>query len=451
MRRISLALCLVATCVCGLLAQNNIVEEVAWVVGDEPIYKSDIEEQYQMAISERINIDGNPYCIIPERMAIEKLFLHQAKIDTVEVSNSMVMQAVESRINYLIANLGSKEKVEEYFGMTMGEIRARQIDAVRDQYTIQQVQMSLTKNVKATPNDVRRFYNAYSKDSLPMVPEQVEVQIITINPTIPQQEIDEVKSRLREYARRVNEGETEFSTLAILYSEDGSSANGGEVGFRGKAELLPEYASAAFNLRDNKHVSKIVETEAGYHIIQLVEKRGDRVNTRHILLRPKVAQEDLDKSMVKLDSLKTEIEKNGKLTFENAALLVSQDKDSRNNNGLMLNEKTHRNLFELADLPDEIGKIVGTMQVGQISQAFTMTNPKTNRPLVAIVKLSKRIPAHRAELADDYQTIKDLYESKKKEQIIEKWVKEKQKTTYVNIQDGWRDCEFKYDWLHTGK
>jgi peptidyl-prolyl cis-trans isomerase SurA len=433
-------------------AQNNVAEEVAWVVGDEPIFKSDIEEQYQQALYERIAIDGNPYCVIPERMAIEKLFLHQAKIDTVEVSNSAIAQNVEARINYLIANLGSREKVEEYFRKSLPELREQLMDVTRDQYTVQEVQRNLTKNIKATPADVRRYYNTIPKDSLPMIPQQVEVKIITINPVIPQQEIDDVKARLRDYSQQVTSGEKDFATLAILYSEDGSSTYGGEVGFRGRAELLPEYAAAAFNLGDTKRVSKIVETEAGFHIIQLIEKRGDRVNTRHILLRPKIAQKDIDDAMVKLDSLRTDIlaQKEG-VTFENAALYISQDKDSKNNNGVMLNEKEHSNMFEMADLPSEIGKVVATMQVGEISKPFVMMNPKTNRQQVAMVKLSKRVDAHRADFADDYQVMKEMYENHKRQEIIEKWIAEKQKTIYVYIEEGWRNCEFQYNWLNMNK
>ena len=436
----------------SLLAQNNVAEEVAWVVGDEPIFKSDIEEQYQQAIYERISIDGNPYCIIPERMAVEKLFLHQAKIDTIEIPNSTVVQSVDSRINYLIANLGSREKVEEYFRKPLPELRSQLMDVVRDQYTVQEVQRNLTKNIKATPADVRRFFNTIPKDSLPMIPLQVEVKIITINPAIPQEEIDNVKARLREYSEKVNSGESEFSTLAILYSEDGSSTYGGEVGFRGRAELLPEYATAAFNLNDTKRVSKIVETEAGFHIIQLIEKRGDRINTRHILLRPKIAQKDLDEAQTKLDSLRTDIlNKNKDITFEQAALYISQDKDSKNNNGVMLNAKTHSNLFEMSELPAEVAKVVSTMQVGDISTPFVMINQATNRQQVAIVKLSKRIDSHRADFADDYQVLKDMYESHKREEILTKWVEEKQKSTYVFIEEGWRDCDFKYKWLNYSK
>lgn len=442
----TIALFVCAACL-QAIAQNNVAEEIAWIVGDEPIFKSEIEEQYQQLLYERATLEGNPYCVIPEQIAIDKLFLHQAKIDTIEVQNSMVQQSVDARINYFIANLGSKEKVEEYFRKPMPELREALMTLVRNQYMIQQVQSNLTKNVKATPADVRKYYQSLPKDSLPFVPKQVEVEIITINPVIPQQEIDEVKARLRDYAQKVNSGESEFSTLAILYSEDtGSSPYGGEIGFRGRAELQPEYASVAFNLSDTKRASKIVETEAGFHIIQLIEKRGDRVNTRHILLRPKVSEKDLNAAVARLDSLKADVTA-GKLAFEEAVPYVSQDKDSKNNKGLMLNEKTHTNLFEMADLPAEVGKIVDKMNVGDLSDPFILMNAKTNRQQVALVKLARRIEGHKADLAEDYQTIKDMYENKKKAEIIEAWVKEKQKNTYVYIEEGWRNCEFKYDWI----
>ena len=431
----------------GSYAQNNVAEEVAWVVGDEPIFKSDIEEQYIQMQYERTALDGNPYCVIPEQMAVNKLFLHQAKIDTVEVQSSSIMREVDSRVNFFIANLGSKEKVEEYFHTTLPQLREKLADVYHDQYAIQEVQRNLTKNVKATPADVRKYFSTLPKDSLPYVPLQVEVQIISINPVIPQQEIDEVHSRLRDYAQRITNGETEFSTMAILYSEDQATAvYGGETGFQSKSMLLPEYATAAFNLNDTKKVSNIVETDDGYHLIQLIEKRGDRINTRHILLRPKVSDKDLTDAINILDSIRTDIE-GGKVTFEESALYVSQDKDSRNNNGTMLNEKSHSNRFEMADLPSEVGKIVDKMNVGDISKPFVMVNPKTRREQVAIVKLAKRIEGHKADLAEDYQILKEMCEAHSKSKIIDNWIAEKQRTTYVYIEDKWRNCDFKYNWL----
>ena len=426
-------------------AQNNVAEEVAWVVGDEPIFKSEIEEQYMQLQYERTPLQGNPYCVIPERIALDKLFLHQAKIDSIEVSESMIIQQAERRINYFINNLGSKEKVEEYFRKPLPELREQTINMVRDQATIQEVQSKLTKDVKPTPADVRKYFNSLPKDSLPYIPLQVEVKIITLNPVIPQQEIDEVKARLRDYANKVNNGESEFSTLAILYSEDGSSVYGGEIGFMGKADLFPEYANVAFNLNDTKKVSKIVETDAGYHIIQLIEKRGDRVNTRHILLRPKVSDKDLTNALNRLDSIRGKII-DKKISFDEAAFYVSQDKDSKLNRGIMTNEKTMSSKFEMADLNPEIAKQVDKMQVGEISKPLVLMNPKTNRETVAIVQLTRRIEGHKADLAEDYQTVKGMYENSKRQQILADWIKNKQKNTYVRIEEGWRDCEFQYEW-----
>ena len=428
-------------------AQNNIAEEVAWVVGDEPIYKSDIEEQYMQLQYERQPIDGNPYCVIPERMAIEKLFLHQAKIDTVKVQDAMVIQQAESRINYFIANLGSREKVEEYFRKPLPELKEQMIEVIRNQYTVQEVQRNLTKDVKATPSDVRKYYATLPPDSIPYIPQQVEVKLLSLNPVIPQQEIDDVKARLRDFTNKINSGENEFSTLAILYSEDGSSMYGGEIGFKSRSELVPEFASVAFNLNDTKKVSKIVETEFGYHIIQLIEKRGDRINCRHILLKPKVAQKDLDEAKTRLDSIRKDM-LDGKFTFEEATQWISQDKDTKNNKGIMVNRRTSSTKFEMADLPQEIAKVVDKMEVGDISEPFIMIDQSRNKEIVAIVKLSRRIEGHKANLSDDYQILKNMYENNRKAKIIDDWIVKKQKETYVRIDDDWRNCEFKYSgWI----
>ena len=438
-------LTLVALACAGIygIAQNNIAEEVAWVVGDEPIYKSQIEEQYSQAQYEGTNIEGNPYCVIPERLAIEKLYLHQAAIDTVDVEESQVLPEVNARINLFIENLGSKEKVEEYFRKSIPEMREQLTELMKNQYTIQRVQQELTKDIKATPADVRKYFDSLSSDSVPFIPMQVEVQVISIKPTIPQAEIDEVKSRLRDYARRVNSGETEFSTLAILYSQDGSAARGGEIGFKGRTELLQEYASVAFNLTDPKKASKIVETEAGYHIIQLIEKRGDKINTRHILLKPRVSDKELTDGIMRLDSLRSDI-LDKKFTFEDAAPYVSQDKDTRNNQGLMINPKTLTPKFEMSQLPQEIAKEVDKLQPGEISNAFMMIDPSTNREIVAIVKLRNRIEGHKANLRDDYEVVKKMYEASAKDKILRDWLAKKINDTYTYIEEGWRNCEFEH-------
>ena len=425
----------------AIAANNNIVDEVAWMVGDQPIYKSEVEEAYQQMLYEKTPINGDPYCIIPEQLALEKLFLHQADIDTVEVQESMVTQAVEQRINYFITNLGTKEKVEEYFRKPLPEFRQQMTETMRDQYRIQEVQRNISKDMKVTPSDVRRYFASLPEDSIPFIPMQVEAEIISINPKIPQQEIDDVKARLRDYADRVTRGESDFSTLAILYSEDGSSVRGGEIGFMGRGHLEPEYAAVAFNLNDPKKVSKIVETQYGYHIIQLIEKRGDRINTRHILLRPKVSDAELTNSLNRLDSLRTDI-KNGKFTFEEATV-VSQDKDTRNNHGRMVNAENNTTRFEMSQLPQEVARKISAMEVGDISEAFIMKDPKRDRDIVAIVKLTARIPAHKANLSDDYQVIKGMYENAERQRMVDEWIKKKISDTYVKIEDNWSDCEFR--------
>lgn len=429
------------------VAQNNIAEEVVWVVGDEPIYKSQVEEQYSQMQYEKIDIAGDPYCVIPEQLAIDKLFLHQAVIDTITVEDATVAKEVNARINYFVESLGSKEKVEEYFRKTIPEIREQYQEVMKNQYIVQQVKESLTKDVKVTPADVRKYYDNLDKDSIPYVPLQVEAQIITIKPIIPQEEIDEVKSRLRDYAQRVNNGESEFSTLAILYSQDGSSVRGGEIGFRGRTELMPEYASVAFNLTDPKKASRIVETDAGYHIIQLIEKRGDKVNTRHILLKPKVSDKELTDGIARLDSLRSDINA-GKFTFEQAAQYVSQDKDTRNNQGIMYNDQTRSTKFQMSQLPQEVAKQVDKLKVGEISNPFIMVDEKTGREVVAIVKLKNRIEGHKATLSDDFEELKGMYETYRKSEILKEWIENKIKSTYVYIEDGWRDCNFQHEgWL----
>lgn len=431
-------------------AKDNVAEEVAWTIGDTPIYKSEIEQTYQDMLQERADIKGDPYCVIPEMMAVQRLFLHQADLDTVEVPEAQVAQQVDGNINFLLSQLGTREKVEEYFRKTMPEIREYYSNQVRDKYRVSQVQRDLTKNIKVTPSDVRKYFNSLPVDSIPFVPLQVEVQIITINPTIPREEIDNVKARLRDYAERVNSGQADFSTLAILYSEDGSSSRGGEIGFMGRSTLDPAYAAVAFNLSDPKKASKIVESEFGYHIIQLIEKRGDRINTRHILLRPKVDEKDLIEASNRLDSLRVDIVDRKLGSFEEAARLISQDKDTRNSNGVMVNENTGTTRFQMSELPQEIARAVADMKPGDVSKPIIMKHPKRDRDMVALVKLTRRIDAHRANLGDDFQLIKSMHENAAKQKIIDDWIEKKINETYVRIEDGWRGCDFEHKgWIKT--
>lgn len=437
---------LLAGAIAGAIAQppRNIIDEVVWTVGDQPIYRSDVEEMYSQMRSEGTPISGDPYCVIPEQMAVQKLYLHQAKLDTIEAPEAQVKAGVERRLDYFIANLGSKEKVEEYFHKSIPSLREQLTDVMRSNYIIEQVQHSLTKDLKPTPNDVRKYFASLPEDSIPYVPLQVETQIIQITPVVPKQEIDDVKARLRDFADRVNRGDIDFSTLAIMHSEDGSAMQGGELGYHGRADWVPEFSNVAFNLSDPKKVSRIVETEFGYHIIQLIGKRGDQVNVRHILLRPRVSQTELNQAVQHLDSLRKEIMA-GTFPFEEAARFVSHDKDSRNNKGIMMNQNTGSSRFEMQDLPQEVARKVETMQPGDISEAFIMKDTKKNSDVAAIIRLTNRIPGHRATLQEDYNLIKQMYEAHMKEEALKEWVEKKIKDTYIKIAPGWGDCDFKYE------
>ncbi|MBQ9164888.1 MAG: peptidylprolyl isomerase [Bacteroidaceae bacterium] len=431
-------------------AQRNVIDEVVWVVGDEPILKSDVEQARLEAISYRMRIEGDPYCVIPEQLAVQKLFLHQAAIDSVEVSDSEIIGKVDEQLEEYVTVLGSKEKVEEYFGMTYAQKREQLTENFRNERMIQEVRQSLVKDIKVTPAMVRKHFKDMPEDSLPFVPTKVEVQIITREPVISPEEIERVKALLRDYTERVKSGSTKFSTLALMYSEDGSAQNGGEIGWSYKGRLAQEFADVAFKLTDPNTVSKIVETEFGFHIIQLIEKRGDRINCRHILKKPKASEESIMKAFADLDSISEELNK-GLYTFEQCAQFVSHDKDTRNNYGIMryVNNETGEvyTKMEMKELPAEVAKQVGGLQVGELSKPFLMTNSK-GKEVVAIVKLKDKTEGHRATMKDDYQTLQDVVQAKMAEEKIEKWIKEKQKTTYVRINEDWRNCDFKYDgWI----
>ena len=439
---------ILACCSYWGMAQDNVIDEIVWVVGDDAILRSDVETQRLYLQQEGQRLDGDPYCFIPEQMAIQKLYLNQAKIDSITANENSVIQTVDQWMNMAVNQIGSREKLEEYFGKKFSEIKEERKEIVREQQIVQQMQQEIVGEVKLTPSEVRRYFSQLSQDSLPNISTTVEVQIITMEPKIPFEETDAIKARLRDFTEQINSGKMEFSTLARLYSEDpGSAARGGELGFMSKTQLLPEFANVAFNLKDPKRVSQIVQTEYGYHIIQLIEKRGDRINCRHILLRPRVSDTELTEAMARMDSLYNDL-KAEKFTFDEAATFLSYDKDTRNNKGLMVNqdyESSHMGTpkFEMQELPQEIGKIVYEMEVGDISKPFTMLTDK-QKEVVAIVKLRARVEGHKANLADDYQALKSIVEARKKEELLNDWIIEKQRTTYVRISEGWRNCDFKY-------
>ena len=429
-----------------LSGQNNVIDEVVWVVGDEAILKSDVEGERLNAQYEGRKFDGDPYCIIPEQLAVQKLFLHQAEIDSIQVSDQEVLAEVERRTNWFIDQMGSKEKMEEYYNKTSTQIREMLRENVRNGFMVQKMQQQIIGDIKIVPADVRRYFKNLPQDSIPYVPTQVEVQILTVEPKIPQEEIERVKKTLRDYTARVESGEISFSLLARLYSEDpGSARRGGEYGFQSRSQLVPEFANVVFNMTDPNKISKVFETEYGYHIAQLIEKRGDRVSYRHILLKPKVEEKELERALTHLDSIAGKIRREV-YPFEEAALYLSHDKDTRNNRGIMVNPASGTSRFEMQDLAQvsqEVAKTVEGLKVGEISDPFTMIDSK-GKEICAIVKLKARIDGHKATIAEDYQRLKAIVQEKLGDEKLQKWILEKQKNTYVRINENWVKCDFKY-------
>jgi peptidyl-prolyl cis-trans isomerase SurA len=432
-----------------LMAQDNVIDEVIWIVGEEAILRSEVEEERLRAQYEGQPIPGDPYCVIPEQLAIQKLFLHQAELDSIEVNESSVSSQVDMRMNYYISQIGSKEKMEEYFRKTSSEIREEMMTMVRNQMIIQQMQSKLTENISPTPAEVRRFYNSLPQDSIPMVPAQVEVQILSIEPQVPLEEVERIKARLREYTERVHSGNADFGMLARLYSEDVESAKrGGELGFVGRGQLVSEFADVAFNLTDPKRVSRVVQTEYGYHIIQLLEKKGDRINCRHILLKPRVSYDDKQRAQTRLDSIRVQVVDGG-MTFEEAVARFSEDKSTVMSGGIMTNNNTGASKFEYQELPPEVAKQIYALQEGEVSLPFVMMDRMKNKEICAIVKLRTKRDAHKANLVDDFQIIREMLADKLSTEAIDKWIRNKQKEIYVQIDQDWRGCDFQYPgWVH---
>lgn len=437
---------------------GSVVDEVIWVVGDEAILKSEVELTRIQAAMEGIHWNGDPDCTIPEQLAVQKLFLHQAAIDSIEVTENEIASQMEQRIDYMIQQIGSREKLEEYKKQSLSQIRQSMHDDLRDQMLIQRMKEKLVKDINVTPAEVRRYFRNLSPDSVPFVPTEVEVQILTQTPRVSIEEINRVKDELREYTDRINKGETSFQTLARLYSEDpGSRRSGGELDYTGRGVLDPAFAAVAFNLTDPKKISKIVESEFGFHIIQLVDKRGDKIKVRHILRKPVVSDSAVNQSLAFLDSIADNIRQGvipkalvglyeGVFNFEDAATIISDDKDTRNNRGLMSNhtERGQTSRFQLQDLPSEVARAVDTLQVGEVSRAFSMINSQ-GKTVCAVAKLKSRTEGHKATITEDFQVMKDMVMEKRREKMLHDWVVNKIKNTYVQVKDEYRNCKFEYE------
>lgn len=450
MKKLLIILAFTLTTLHSTMAQTNIVDQVVWVVGKEPILLSDVEEARLALEMEGVNME-DPYCRLPEDLAVQKLWMHQAELDSIDVDEARIIQEANERLNNEVQRIGSKENLEILYHRTYQQMREMLKEQLRTGMLVEGAQGNLTRGIKVTPAEVRDYYSRMNQDSIPMIPTKVEVQIITSRPKVTREEVERVENKLKEIARRVNAGETTFSIQARMWSQDKGTANqGGECGMTGRNTFVPEFANVAFSLTDPKKVSKIVKTEYGYHIIQLIEKKGDMANVRHILIKPEISDSSYTASLARLDSIAEDI-RNNKFTFEEGAQKLSEDKDTRSNQGLMFVRDMYGRpttpRFEMKELPQEIALVVDTMKVGEISKAIRYTNEK-GQEITAIVKLKNRIESHRANPVEDFQVIRDIVYAERAQKMMNDWIVNKIKNTYVRISPEWKGCKFKYDgWL----
>lgn len=428
----------------NLPARSQVIDQVVAVVGKNIILQSDIENQYIQYRLQR-GISGSAKtirCTILEDLLFQKLLLNQAELDSITVTDEQVEQEMERRLRYFIGELGSQEKLEAYYNKTIVEIKSELRRLVKDQLLGEQVQNNIMEKVEVTPSEIKLYLKELPKDSIPMVNIEYEIAQIVKNPPISIDEKLAVKERLFDLRKRILAGER-FSTLAVLYSEDpGSAKKGGELGFYGRGELYPEFEAIAFKLKEGE-VSEIVETQAGFHILQLIGRRGEYVNVRHILLMAKVSPEALDKARMELDSVALKI-RSKEITFEKAVETYSED-PNKSNGGFLLNPYTGGTKFEADMLDPQVSFVIDKLNVGEISDPVPMKT-EDGKDAYRLLLLKQKTTAHQANIKDDYNRIQGWALDKKKKKAIDDWIRSKSQKAYVRIQDDYSDCTFNFNW-----
>ncbi len=433
--------------VCVLLNTNSIaqpvvVDKIAGVVGRNQILYSEVEDQYIQMMAQGVK-PAPSKCSIFEDLLAQKLLVNQAEVDSLIVDEVQVEMELNDRIDYFANQIGSEQKLIEYFGKSILEIKEDMRDAVRDQMLMQMMRREITSGLSITPKEVKEFYKSLPEDSIPYIDAEVQISQIVVYPKSSDEEVLEVRERLLEIRERIVNGEN-FSTLAVLYSEGPSAPRGGDIGWASRGEIDPAYAKAAFALKKGQ-VSKIVESEFGYHIIQLLDKTEDRVHTRHILMRPRISITEKEKALSRLDSLVTLI-RTDTLSFPQAAKYYSQDEQTRLNGGLRVNPYTGNTRFELDQFETAEYYIIRDLKVGEISEPFESTDEK-GRNVYKVIQLKSKTEPHRANLNQDYELLKQIATQKKQNDLVDEWVAEKIKSTYIRINDPFRECTFRMEWM----
>ena len=430
----------------SVLSQDKVVDQIVAIVGSNIVLKSDIEKMAIDQQAQGITSQGDMKCEILENFLIDKLMIAEAELDTlIEVTDSQVNQQMDGQMQMYISHFGSQQAVENYFKKPIAEIRSEMQHVIKNQLLSSQMRNKIVQDVTVTPSEVRQFYNKMNEDEIPMIPQQYEYAKITMKPKIDLKEENRVKAELRNLKRRIENG-TSFAAMAVMYSEGPSAANGGEIGYQGRAQLDPEYAARAFNLKGDQ-ISNVVESEFGYHIIQLVDKQGEKVNTRHILMKPKVSAEAKEEAFNRLDSLANLIRKE-EVPFAEAARVLSSDKNTRNNGGIAINPNTMSSKFTIEELDGDVSKIITDMNINEISDPFETLDTESRQTVFKIIKIMEKTKAHKANLQEDYQQLADMFLAKKKEKVLEEWINNKQSDTYIRIDPTYSNCNFDFkNWI----
>ncbi len=425
-----------------VFAQDKVIDQIVAIVGSNIILKSDIEKMYIEQQAQGITSQGDMKCEILENFLIDKLLIAEAELDTlIEVTDSQINQQMDAQMQMYLSHFGSEQAVENYFKKPIAEIRAEMQQFVKNQLLSSQKRNKIVQDVTVTPSEIRQFYRNMSEEEIPVIPKQFEYAQITIKPEIELKEQNRLKAKLRELKQRIEEGAS-FAAMAVMYSEGPSAGNGGEIGYQGRAQLDPEYAARAFNL-DEGEISNVVETEFGYHIIQLINKQGEKVNTRHILMKPEVTIEAKEEAFTRLDSLASLIRKE-EISFTEAARLFSSDKNTRNNGGIAINPNNMSSKFTVEELDADVSKIITDMKINEISEPFETLDTESRQTVFKIVKLMDNTEEHKANLQRDYQQIADIVLANKREKVLEEWIKDKQSQTYIRIDPTYANCNFNF-------
>ena len=422
-------------------AQDKVVDQIVAVVGSNPILKSDIESAAIQMQAQGATTQGDMKCEILEELLEQKLLLAEAELDTtIIVTDNEINKQMDRRMTYFVENIGSEKEVEKYFNKPIVQLKAEMSETIKEQLKTDQMKNKVNQKVTVTPSEVRQFFRQMAAKDVPEIGSQMEYSQITILPAITEKEDLEVKAKLRDFKKRVENGDN-FATLAILYSEDpGSARNGGEMDYVGRGLLDPAFATEAFNLKPNQ-VSKIVKSEFGYHIIQLIDRKGEKIKCRHILLRPKIDPKELERAKGRVDSIADFVRTN-KLPWDQAAYLYSSDKSSRNNGGLVTSQNSGSSKFMVSELDPDVSKVITTMNIGEISRPFLTLDDK-QRQVYKIIKLNNKTKAHKATLQEDYQHLSDMFLAKKKEETYRTWIAKQQAKTYIHVDDSYANCNFK--------